>query len=158
MSTKRPKYIVDTSSLTQMRRTYPKDVFPGAWDKLDSLAESGILLSVENVHEELKSQDDIVSEWAEKFSHIFLPLDEAIQIKVRAILKSHKNLVDLKKIKSEADPFVVATAILKGCTVVTEEKPSGGPNKSKIPDVCKAYGVECIPIIEMLRREELKLK
>lgn len=155
---KKPKYIIDTSSLTQMRRTYPIDVFPGAWDKLDSLAASGVMLSVENVYEELKSQDDIVFEWAQKFVHIFIPLDESIQTKVRQILKTHKTLLDLKKIRSEADPFVVASAILNGCTVVTEEKPSGGPNKSKIPDVCKAYGVECLPVIDMLRMEGLKLK
>jgi hypothetical protein len=97
-------------------------------------------------------------EWAQKFVHIFIPLDEPIQTKVRQILKTHKTLLDLKKIRSEADPFVVASAILNGCTVVTEEKPSGGPNKSKIPDVCKAYGVECVPVIEMLRMEGLKLK
>lgn len=158
MSKKNPKYIVDTCSLTEMRRTYPKDIFPGAWDKISILAGSGIILSVENVYEELKSQDDDVFEWARRFSEIFLPLDEAIQLKVREILKTHKNLLDLKKKTSEADPFVVACAILHDCTVVTEEKPSGGSNKAKIPDVCKAYGVECVPLIEMFRREDLKLK
>lgn len=142
-----------------MRRTYPKDVFPGAWDKLDTLAKSGTMLSVENVYEELKSQDDVVTKWAETFSSIFLPLDAAIQKKVRDILRTHTNLLDLKKIKSEADPFVIACAIIHNkCVVVSEEKPSGGPGKSKIPDVCKAYGIECIPIIEMLRREGLKLR
>jgi hypothetical protein len=133
------------------------DVFPGAWDKLDSLADSGLLASAEMVFEELGRQDDEVLDWAKQHTEIFLPLDEAVQIEVRRILENHINFIDLKRQKSEADPFVVATAVVKGCTVVTEEKPSGGPDKKKIPDVCKTEGLTCIPVLEMLRREGLRL-
>ena len=66
-------------------------------------------------------------------------------------------MLDLKKSKSGADPFLIAVAMLHKCSIVTEEKPSGGPHKSKIPDVCKAYSIECIPLLEMLRRECLRL-
>jgi len=109
------------------------------------------------VFEELGRQDDEVLDWAKQHTEIFLPLDEAVQIEVRRILENHINFIDLKRQKSEADPFVVATAVVKGCTVVTEEKPSGGPDKKKIPDVCKTEGLTCIPVLEMLRREGLRL-
>lgn len=140
-----------------MRRTYPADIFPGAWEKLNELAELGILISAEDVFEELKVQDDEILEWANEYQSIFLPLDDHIQKQASKILQTHKNLVDLKKRKSGADPFVIATAIIKRCIIVTEEKPSGGPHKSKIPDVCKAYKVEYISILEMFRREKLRL-
>lgn len=132
-----PKYLVDTCSFTAMRRIYPADIFPGAWGKLNELAEAGILISAEDVFEELKVQDDEILEWANKHQEIFIPLDDHIQKQATKTLQTHKNLVDLKKRKSGADPFVIATAIIKRCVIVTEEKPSGGPHKSKIPDVCK---------------------
>ncbi|MCD4728711.1 MAG: DUF4411 family protein [Pirellulales bacterium] len=143
-----------------MRRVYPPDVFPGAWAKLDSLADSGLLVSNEEVLEELNRQEDRadeVCEWARCHVVIFHALDGPIQERVREILRSHPNLVDLKRRKSGADPFVVAHAILEKCAVVTEENPSGGPNKVKIPDVCKAYNIECIKVLEMFRRETLRL-
>ncbi len=140
-----------------MRRIYPKDVFPGAWELLDQLSDDGVLLSSDEVFEELKVQDDEVLEWAKKNFSIFIPLDEDVQMSASKILTTHANLVDLKRRKSGADPFVIGTAIVKGCAVVTEERPSGGPRKSKIPDVCKAYQVKCIRILEMLRECGLKL-
>ena len=140
-----------------MRRIYPKDVFPGAWNKLQELVRSGILISLELVLEELKYQDDEVLSWAKENLEIFLPLDEAIQKKAKEILKTHKNLIDLKRRKSGVDPFLIASAAINRCAVITEEKPSGGPHKSKIPDVCRAYNVECLAILEMFRKEGLRL-
>lgn len=138
-----------------MRHTYPKDVFPAAWAMLTDLAEQGILISVEDVLEELAQFDDEILIWAKEQGNIFLPLSENIQAHAVKILTSHAGLLDLKKNKSSADPFVIATAIEHSCTVVTEEKLSNSPIRHKIPDVCVAYGVDCIPILDMFRREGL---
>jgi hypothetical protein len=153
----KPKYVIDTCSLTTLRRVYPRDVFSGAWLKLDDLASKNILVSSEMVYHELSSQDDEVTAWANEHDSIFIPLDAAVQIQAKEILRSHSSLVDLKRRKSGADPFVIALAIVMSCAVVTEERPSGGPPKVKIPDVCKAKGIECITLLEMLRREGLRL-
>src|SRR5437016_7896189 len=152
------KYVVDTSSFTSLQRTYPRDVFPGAWTLVDKLSRSGVLVSVEDVLEELKGQDDAVFKWAKKNKSIFLPLDEAIQTEAKNILGQRPNLVDLKRRKSGADPFVIAAAAVYSCAVVTEEKPSGGPPKVKIPDVCKLLGVRCMTVLDMLRDEGLRLR
>jgi len=63
-----------------------------------------------------------------------------------------------------ADPFVIALAIemetdtqktlietIKKRIVVSEERISG--KKTKVPYVCQAYGIECIFLIEMFRKE-----
>ena len=52
---------------------------------------------------------------------------------------------------------MIAGAAVYSCAVVTEEKPSGGPPKVKIPDVCKLLGVRCITMLDMLREEGLRL-
>lgn len=146
--------MVDACSFTELRRTYPRPHFDGVWKLIERVAAEGRLLSVKEVYLELDNQDDEVAVWAKKHRDIFLPLTSEVQLKTREILKSHPTLVDLKK-KSGADPFLIAAAILRGATVVTQEKKSGGPPSVKIPDVCAAYGVKCIPLLEFLKAEEL---
>jgi hypothetical protein len=157
MSNIRPLYSIDTCSLTEVRRVYPKDVFPGVWTLLDHLADLEILIAVEMVSWELEAQDDEVFGWANAHADIFRPLNAAIQNKGREIINLYPTLIDLKKRKTGADPFIIALASIESLAVVTQEKPSGGPNKVKIPDVCRSVGVECIPVLEMLRRAGLRL-
>lgn len=151
------KYAIDTCSFTALSRIYPTDVFPAVWEKIDQLIQDGTICSSEEVYLEIDAQDDSLSEWVRMRRHIFLAIDTQIQHKVKQILSSHPTLLDLKKNKSGADPFLIAVAMTHKCSVVTEEKPSGGPHKSKIPDVCKDYNIECIPVLEMMRREGLRL-
>ncbi len=158
MDLSKAKYVIDTCSLTELRRTYPFKMFAPVWNKLKELVNSGIIISTEEVFEELKINDDEVFQWAKENSQMFVPIDESIQIQVRELLKTHSNLLDIKNKRSSADPFVVALALLNKCTVVTEEKPSGGPNKSKIPDVCKAYKVKCINLLTLLEKEKFSLE
>ena len=151
------RYVVDTCSFTEMKRRYPRDVFPSAWDKLEALAEAGVFVSLDEVLDELSFEDDEVLAWAVEHGSVFLPLDDDIQLAAKEILKSFPKLLNMKKKKSSADAFVVGAAKAYGYTVVTEEKPSGGPDRPKIPDVCRAIAVQCIGVLEMLRREGLRL-
>lgn len=148
-------YMVDTSSFTELRRTYPRPHFDAVWKLLEKLVRQGRLHSVDEVFRELDTQDDEVAEWARRHGDIFLPLDEQIQRKAREILKNHPTLVDLKKKKSGADPFLIAAAIDTGAAIVTQERKSGGPPVVKIPDVCQAYRVRCVTLLELLKAEGL---
>ena len=152
------KYVIDTCSLTELRKTYPFKMFAPVWNKLKDLVNKGIIISTEEVFEELKMNDDDVFQWVKINSKMFIPLDEAIQLKAQEILTTHPNLIDIKNKKSSADPFVIALALLNNCTVVSEENPSGGPNKSKIPDVCKYNKVDCIKLLSLLEKENFSLE
>ena len=151
------KYAIDTCSFTALYRTYPPDVFPTAWEKIDKLIRNGIICSCEDVLQEIVVQDDVLSKWAKERQNIFLPIDAQVQEYVIKILTSHPNLLNLKKGKSGADPFLISVALIHKCSLVTEELPSGGPQRSKIPDVCIAYSIEYIRLLEMMRREGIKL-
>ncbi|MBD3670360.1 MAG: DUF4411 family protein [Gammaproteobacteria bacterium] len=152
-----PKYVIDTCSLTKMRHTYPEDVFPSAWSKLTELADNGILISAADVWEELNVFEDEISAWAKSRTDFFCPLTPNIQTRATQILRSHPGLLDLKKNKSSADPFVISTAIELGCVVVTEELITNSPVRPKIPNVCKDLKIDCINLLEMLRREGLSI-
>ncbi len=158
MTPPQPKYLVDTCSLLELRRVYPLDVFPSVWDTLGELADKGIMMSVEEVFEELKvHEEDVVTAWAKKHLTMFLPLDEPTQVKAKEILEDHANLLNLRKRKSTADPFLIAASITHSCTLVTEEKPGGGPQRPRIPDVCASYGVRCVKLLDLLRAEGFRL-
>lgn len=151
-------YVIDTCSFTELRRKYPQDVVPGAWKVLSQFAECGILISSNEVWLELETQEDQVTDWAREHRGVFIPLTPDIQTKASEILAVYPNLLDTKKKKSSADPFVIATAIVEEGVVVTQETPNGfGSKFVKIPNVCQELKVPYIDLLELFRREKVKL-
>jgi len=150
-------YSLDTSAfLDAWERNYPIDVFPSLWEQMDGFAKGGVLISVEEVYQEMKKKADGVVRWAKNHRGIFLPLSPPIQSKLREIMKAFPKVVDPRRSRSGADPILVAAAMVQGSVVVTVEKRTGNRNKPRIPDVCGHFKVRCIPTLDMLR--ELKVK
>ena len=148
------KYSIDTSALLEgWRRFYPPDVFPALWEKLEELIESGELRATEEVFHEIERKDDELHKWVRDHANMFIPLDEQIQIAVLEILQDHKRLLDTRKNRSGADPFVIALAKLEACTVVTNERATNSENKPNIPDVCSALGIRAINLLELIREQ-----
>ena len=129
-------------------------MFPTLWDKMDVLAEDRQLISSEEVLRELERKEgDTLHEWAKERHHIFVPLDDEIQNCAVRIMIDHPKLVDERKGKSFADPWVIATARINACIVVTGEIASGSRRRPKIPDVCRDMGIRCIRIVDLIREE-----
>ena len=42
-------YVIDSSSLIELNRRYPIDIFPGLWKKVEELINKGLLISPEEV-------------------------------------------------------------------------------------------------------------
>ena len=85
---------------------------------------------------------------------MFIPIDEKIQIAVSKILSSHKKLIDERKSRSGADPFVIALAQVIGGTVLTGEKPTNKPNRPHIPDVCNYLGIPWLNMLQFFREQK----
>ena len=151
-------YWVDTCSFTSLARVYPRENFEAVWTLIEALVKAGRLRSVEEVRVELDAQDDDLSVWASHNESLFVPLESDIQVEARMILSRNRTLIDVNTQKGSADPFLIAAARVRGGVVVTEEKHSGGPNKVKIPDVCDVLGVECITLLEVLKRNGLRTR
>lgn len=86
---------------------------------------------------------------------MLLPLTEAVQEQAAQLLSQYPRLVDTRRNRSKADPFVVATAIVLDAVVVTGEIRTGKLDKPRIPDVCDANGVRCIGFLQMIRELSL---
>jgi hypothetical protein len=153
------EYSIDTSTLiAAWVERYPPDVFPPFWARMQALIAEGRAGSIDEVREELLKKNDELRKWADDQDDLFHPLDQSIQTATMAILADarHQKLTDSVKGRSMADPFVIALAQVRGCCVVTEEKPA--PRKIKIPDVCADLKIECIGILELMRREKWQFK
>ncbi len=91
-------------------------------------------------------------DWVNERRGMFVDLEPAIQARAKEILRAHPWLLKNMPDKSPADPFVIALAMERSLTVVTEEAP-GSAKKPKIPIVCSTANVECINLVEFLTRE-----
>jgi chromosome condensin MukBEF complex kleisin-like MukF subunit len=138
-------------------RYYPPAVFPSIWLKLEELISSGNLRATEEVLVELKKKEDQVHRWAKAQSDLFIQIDDGTQEVVSTILANHSRLVDTRKNRSFADPFVIALAYANKLTVITGEVASNRLSKPHIPDVCAAMGVSCMSLLGLFQQEGWKV-
>ena len=157
-------YIMDTSSLVELNRHNPIDVFPSVWNNLESLSKKGLLVAPAEVLSEVKDRDDELASWAKRNNNIFKPPTKKQTQILTDILKKYPALVKEDR-RYDADAWVVALAVEMVTNsqqtltqikrvIVTEERLRG--DKIKIPYVCQKYNIESISIIEMFRIEEWK--
>jgi len=99
---------------------------------------------------ELERQDDDVFAWAKR--HVtFMPLEERDSGQRDRNPHEVSAVVNTRRSRSVADPFVIALARVQGLTVVSAERASGSPQKPRIPDVCAGLGVKCVPLLGMFK-------
>lgn len=148
------RFSIDTSAILDgWTRHYPREAFPGLWRHLEKLIRSGDLRASEEVMYELQKKGDEAFAWAKAQEDFFVPMDDEIQDAVSAILADHPRLIDTRRGRSGADPFVIALARVRGCAVITGEQRSGSLERPKIPDVCHAIGIESMSLLDLIRRE-----
>ena len=148
------KYVFDSNIFINLQRRQPLDVFPSLWAKIGELMDDGTIISSQEVYDEIMIGGDDLEKWAKARQKCFLPSNIPVQQDVRAILSTHRGLIEGGKKKNSADPFVIALAKQQNCKVVTEEVPTHNMNSPKIPDVCAAYNIECIDFIAFAREEK----
>lgn len=149
-------YCVDTSSLiAAWQERYPIDNFPRFWQRMEDLIKDGRLVSPIEVFNEVKKRSDDLHEWLKVQKEImFRELDDEVQIEVASILQRFPRLVGEKKLRTSADPFVIALVRITGYQLVTDEKPTGSPSRPNIPDVCAELSLPTIGILQLIQREK----
>ena len=129
-------YSIDTSSLIDWYRYYPKDVFVGTWEKFTEACDNSVLVAHEYVLEELERKEDGLPEWVKDRNGFVVPFDSEIQNTATNIITKYHLHETSHASKTVADPFVIALAIRHSLKVITEEKP-GSIENPKIPFICK---------------------
>jgi hypothetical protein len=148
-------YCIDSNIVIQGRKhRYPPRRFRQLWENIEHLIAAGRMYASEAVKWELTVADDEIHDWVKAQSGLFVPLDRAQTDAVTKIQEDFDNLVDHRRGKSGADPFVIALAKVRGYTVVTFENMAGTGNKPKIPDVCARYDIPCVDLVGLMDRED----
>ena len=150
-------YSFDTSALiAAFHERYPIDNFPALWRKIEELIKIGRLKMSQIVFDEAMRDTDI-KQWCDEYQlkpDFQVPIDELVQEKVSEVLSEFPRLVDNRTGKSGADPWVIALAVItQNCVVVTEENPTHSGNRPKIPDACAHFNLQCIKVVDLIKRE-----
>lgn len=149
------KYCIDTSALIDLgERHYPErlPVFEPIWNHIYQEIANGNIISVDLVKDELESKAD---DWRTKFlsqANGMFHIDSDIENEFASIvgdIESKKQLFNVNRSRdrfmSGADPWVIALAKKKQCTVISAET-------KKLADyglgaICKVLGVQHINLV-----------
>jgi hypothetical protein len=153
------KYIFDNNTLTGIFRHYYRDSFPSFWTRFDKMIEEGTVLSVREVHNEIKnySRKDELENWAKANPNFFHnPTPEELQFinKIYNVPNFTNNMSQKVLLYGGpfADPFLIAKAYVEQGTVVTQEEVK--PNAAKIPNICDHFHIPCINLQMFLKQND----
>jgi len=155
-------YVVDSNFFIQAHRAiYPIGIATSFWSKVEELANSLIIESIDKVQRELWEKEDEIKNWCEaKLPSDFFKdsspcISDYIAITQWAQSKSdhYKQHAIQVFLETElADSWLVGYCKKENKKVVTYEKSEPlGKKRIKIPEVCNAFGVPFLNTIEMLR-------
>lgn len=160
-------YVIDASSLINLRMHYPISVFRSFWEKLDQLVVDDRLGAPQAVFDELSQKDDDhLFNWAKthKDKMFYTDYTERFLQNIANIMERYPKLIDENSEKEQADPYVIAMAIeyrdrpqqklfYHDVCVVTEESIKKRSGKVKIPEVCNFYNISYCRMVGMAEKE-----
>ncbi len=142
-------FSIDTSALVgAWSESYSPQTFPALWKNLERMILEGELIASEEVLHELERKDDDLLVWVKNRPDLFVPMDAVVEREVKRVVRV-PNLVKGTSTDNSADPFVIAVAIARNATVVSQER-HGGPSHPKIPYVCSVLGVPHLSLEEFI--------
>lgn len=155
-------YIVDTNFLGTLATTYPDDLFPTLWEKLETLLFAPDVFFHTEVHTEMKKWKHPRLDWYEQHirgEQILKPDD--LEVEAYAEVAEWVTNERTPKYKPHAvddflnvaDSWLVSSAHRHRAILVTNELSAPqGIKKVKIPDVAESFDVECLTALEFLRK------
>ena len=162
------KFLLDANTfITPFQNYYPFDFAPGFWTQLELKLKLDSVYILDIAKNEVMKGKDELSEWpgAIPEANIVDRRDTFILAKYGEILRFlHDNpLYSDKALRSWsdvniADPWLIAAASALGYTLITFEtsagiisvnSPSGRP---KIPDIARAFDVNCENLFYLMRK------
>lgn len=147
-------YCFDTSSLLEAWGfSYRPKSFPSFWVKLEALIADGRCAIPEEVRYEIENDANDLIGWVRTQKGLVVDFSREQELVVQRVMREYPRLINLKKNKGWADPFVIALATCQDRTVVTEEKPNV-QDPPRIPFICRQLGIASMNLAEMIEQEE----
>ena len=159
------KYLIDANTFIAPYRGFaPMDVAVTLWDKFKCMSDTGTIVLLDKVRNELYVHADALHQWVDanfNISSILVFQDNqqavsnygAISRWAASQNRTQKALDKFLR-QDAADIFLVAyasTAPANYTVVSFEGSNHNAPSDFKLPDVCNQFGVKCIPLQDMFR-------
>lgn len=167
------KFLIDTNSfIVPHRQYYAFDLMPTYWAEISKCANTGRLVLLDMVNEELNTGEDELAEWVKNqtgfvvCNHVdaqIIPKYQKVVQYVQSCGYYNRKGIDSWMQSNVADPWLIAAAASKGYTIITFETTAGVLSKKnqsgkvKIPDVAKAFGVSTQNLYYMMRNLGIKI-
>jgi len=149
------------------RRYYAFDIAPGFWQALIRHARAGTVLSVDRVKTEIDRGNDDLKNWSNSDFQSWFAATEVDDVmdayrRIMEWASNQRQFTEAAKAEfargDNADAWVVAHALAKGCVVVTHEQfQRESRSRILIPNVCRAFSVQYLDTFQMLRALGVKL-
>lgn len=160
------RHLLDANVFIDAKNTYYSfETAPGFWDWLRDAHERGTICSITAVHDELTRQDDELAEWAKAMPKSFWLHEDAAtlpHLQFVAAWAMDPTTIYQPAARTEflaaADFRLVAAARAWTMPIATNEvaRPESG-KKVKLPDACRAHGVDVTRGHLLFRRLGLRL-
>lgn len=168
------KFLIDADTLmTAARLYYAYDILPAFWSAFYEKIKEGNVILLDMVKSEIDKGHDELQKWIKEKQDDFVGcnhVDSEIISKYAEVMQyiqgcglyNQKGLDSWAK-NDVADPWLVATAMAKGYTLITFEQTAGimsPKNKSgkvKIPDVANHFGVRVHNLYYMMRQLGIRI-
>lgn len=159
------RYLLDANVLIQANNEYyPMRHVPGFWETLVEAGRSGTVGTIDRIRDELRREGDELWDWVRNdfAPAVHTSRDETVVVAYREVMKwvqDNDQYFDEAKreFATVADAWLVAYAVAKSWTVVTQETFAPDIRRAvKIPNACAAFDVECINTFALIRRLNVK--
>lgn len=160
-----PVWVLDTSSIIEIRRSIPNADRRGLFNRLSALVSEGRVKFPKQVVDELQraadpDNQDPLLKWTQHAAPEACPAEAAFS-KVKEILAAVPEILDANKDAGadEADPYVLALATdLRAhgmdARIVTQET-KDSPRKMSLNTAAGVLGIPSVPLRGLLRAENL---
>lgn len=150
-------YCIDSNFFIEAwNKYYSPNLCEDFWNVINDISRKGILFIPTQVRDEIFKTDDDLKAWLEKSYIVVKDHNEKVDQCLKKIYefdKKHERLVDSRKGRSLADPWVIAHAMNDNAIVVTKEERITDPSSKnvKIPNVCDNMGVKWINDFDFIK-------
>lgn len=154
------RYCIDTSSLVDLKRHYPRKSLRALWDLLEQLADDGRLIAPHEVRRELEQVEDEMKAWAKARAGSFVPIDGEQGDALREIQAGFPGVSASAKPGPHADPWCLALSLLRTRAgeelyLINEEKDTT-TRSDKIPYVARHFKIQWARVLDIPSLEGLE--
>ena len=152
-------FVFDMNSLVRLKNHFPRDVTPLVWRTIEDGARNGSVILHNEVRREILrgGGEDALISWAEENRALFADINgRQTAIVEGEILVQFPDMAKPMKEGPHADPWLIAVALELvrnngACACIVTEEKKRGKGSCQIPNVCDAYGLAYMNLVDFFR-------